>query len=410
MGQFWVEGKNPPAATLYPIISFHYFSLLMMKIQKTNLLIQITISFFLLISLFFPLLTRGASGAEKVKTVSTTGVAPAGLDTSRKEAIQDALRNAVKEGMGTFVTADLMVKNKEIVDEKILSRTEGYVQDYRILNEEETGGLYRVEIEATVKLGELKNELKAIGLLLERKQMPRVMVMVGTRVGNNYLFFETNDWVSTVKSIVEEAFLEKKFTLVDYDVTQYKKNIEMASGDVSEIAAIAKHIGAEVLVIGESTRSFDRFANVFGTQYTFYRTEVQLRVVEAGTGRVIFSGAKQGSSSATLEPLNEAAKLLTGEAIEALLQKWSSDVSNSTTFLLKIKKISFSRLMKFEKAVQNIKGMENLRRRSFAGKEAHMEVDFVGNTDELAERLMSIPGLRVEIIGLNQQTLDLEIN
>lgn len=346
---------------------------------------------------------------EKQKTISTTGVSIAGTDTSRKEAVRDALRNAVEEGMGTFITADLIVENKKIVDEKILSRTEGYVQDYRILEEEESGGLYKVKIEATVKTGEIQNELRAIGLLMERKQMPRVMILVGTREGGEYIYFKTHDWISTVKSIIEKAFLKKKFILVDYDIDKQRKMIELASGNVTKIAALAKHIGAEVLIIGESTRIFDRIARFYGTDARFYRTEVQLRVVEAGTGRVIFSGAEEGKTSATLNPLKESARKLTNEAIEALLQKWSSDVSNATTLSLSISGITFSQLIKLEKAISYIKGVEGLRRRSYAENEAHLDVEFAGNGDDLAERLLSITGPPIVITGLNQQTINLEV-
>ncbi len=352
-----------------------------------------------------------AYAGEAEKTIITSGVAMANTEDARRKAINDALRNAVEEGMGTFVTADLIVKKKQVVDEKILSRVEGYVRDYKIVEERESDGLYRVKITATVKLGKIQSDLMAIGLLMQRKQVPRLMVLVGSRKEGEIIFFRPEESVNSVRNIVEQGFIKKKFLLVDLNQVARKRDFErtLAAGNQSKIANLAKDAGAEVLVIGEAVRNFERFVKLYGSSYKFYRSEVQLRAIETGTGRVLFSGTKEGASSATLEPLREAAEALTAEVIEAVLQKWASDVSNTTTINLRVIKVDFPRLVKLEKALSNISGVEDLRRRSFGGKEGHLEVDYTGNSEDLAEKLIGIAELPIEITGMNQQTIDFEM-
>jgi len=43
--------------------------------------------------------------------------------------------------MGTIVNVELLVENKAIVNEKILSQTKGYIQNYKVNSEEEKNGL-----------------------------------------------------------------------------------------------------------------------------------------------------------------------------------------------------------------------------------------------------------------------------
>ena len=53
------------------------------------------------------------------------------------------MRNAVEEAMGIIVNVELLVENKEIVNEKKLSQTKGYIQKYKVNSEEEKSGLYQ---------------------------------------------------------------------------------------------------------------------------------------------------------------------------------------------------------------------------------------------------------------------------
>lgn len=342
------------------------------------------------------------------KVVTTSGVAMAGAEGSRREAVEDALRNAVEEAMGTYVSVDLMVENKQIINENILSQTSGYIQNYKVLDEENKGGLYRVKIQATVRLGKIRDDLSAAGLLMQRKQLPRLMVVV-TSPTPGEAWVEGKQYVDSVKNVVEQVFLKKKFRLVDYDRHAVAQQAAAMQGDAQKLASLAKDAGAEVIVHARAARYFERDVNLYGSNYKLYRSDVQLRIVESGTGRVIYSGTQAGEGSATLDPLHDAAKLVAAQGMEALLQKWSGDVSGTAQIKLNVRNLDFAGLRQLEQAIRAIHGVKGLQRRGFATGNANLDIEFRGNADKLVDRLSEISAPKISITGFNPQSIDAEI-
>jgi len=342
---------------------------------------------------------------EKSETIVTTGVAMADQPDSRRNAIEDAMRNAVQEAMGTIVNVELLVENKTIVNEKILSQTKGYVQNYKVNSEEEKGGLYRVQIEASVKLGKVRDDMEAAGLLMKRKQMPRLMVMTMPRI-DHQVVSPGKQHVDSVAGVVEEEFLKKKFSMVDINQHISKQNLAQASGNHDKLIALARDTGAELLVLSDATRYFEHNINLYGLNYQIFRSDIQLRVIETGTGKVIFSGSKQGESSATTDPVFDASRELANEAIESILQKWSSDVNNATAFKLIIAHVDFNTLAKLEKNIRNLPGVDNLIRRAFDADQGRFDIEYRGSADDLIKKLTGLKSPGLSIIGMSQQTIE----
>jgi hypothetical protein len=345
------------------------------------------------------------SAEEKSETVVTTGVAMAGQENSRRDAIEDAMRNAVEEAMGTIVNVELLVENKSIVNEKILSQTKGYIQKYKVNSEEEKGGLYRVQIEATVKLGKVRDDMEAAGLLMKRKQMPRLMVMTMPR-NDPQAISPGKQYVDSAKSPVEEVFLDKKFRMVDANQHISQQNLARASGNRDKLVALARDTGAEILVLSEAIRYFERNVQLYGSNYEIFRSDIQLRVIETGTGKVIYSGSKQGEPSATIDPVYDASRELANEAVEAILQQWSSDVNNATSYKLTITRVDYSTLENIEKAIRNITGVDNLYRRSFDSGQGNFDIEYRGSADDLIKKLSAMKSPSLSITGMSQQTIE----
>ena len=109
----------------------------------------------LLFSLFLSL--PAAAGEEQsgvVKVVAT------GLGVDQDGAVKNALRAAVEQAVGTIIDSKTVVENDELIGDKILSHSGGYVQKYDILGEPKSeGGLIKVRIEAEVKQMALRSKL-----------------------------------------------------------------------------------------------------------------------------------------------------------------------------------------------------------------------------------------------------------
>ena len=147
---------------------------------------------------------------------------------ARDQAIQDALRLVVEQAAGTMVSSETLVQNYEVLRDRIYSQSQGYIQRYEVTDESIQGNLYKVTIQAAVAEGNLKNDIQALGLLMARKNMPRVMIMVAEQnVGMHYYSYWWGVKAGTADlSITENVLMEK--------LTQQRLSYRRSFSDVKD--------------------------------------------------------------------------------------------------------------------------------------------------------------------------------
>ena len=80
------------------------------------------------------------------------------------EATQGALRTAVEQGVGVFVTSRVRVENDELIEDKILALSNGYIHSYRVVETKERGGQVLVRVVAEVGMHQIRESLEAVGV------------------------------------------------------------------------------------------------------------------------------------------------------------------------------------------------------------------------------------------------------
>jgi len=374
---------------------------------------RILFAIFLLI-IFLPALSLAQY--ETGKKVVSKGVADGKSSSAWDEALNDALRKAVEQGVGTFVATELTVEQKKLVDERIYTESRGYIQNYKIVREGETGGIYEVEISALVKMEKLAGDLEAIGLLIRKKQNPRVMVIIySSEIDRNRSFFDSDvarEGNRNTENQVESSLIEKGFKLVDAGQARRKKQLEslFLKGDPSRAAKIAKDFGAEILIQGEVRRSFVDKRSVFGRPTRFFSNEIRMKALETDTGKVLFSGYKTRPPSGVgaLLPLEDATSELMDEMIEGILDQWRKDVFQAGSYQLDISGVSFTLLSRLKEKLRNIRGLSDVQVRSFQSGHALLEVKYQGAIEELAEKISLMKAPSFEIVGLQANALEMK--
>lgn len=107
--------------------------------------------------LLISLLTSFAEAAEVVVVVAS------GIGPTPKDAARDALRSAVEQAVGQLVDAETMVSNEEIIADKILTYSGGFVESMEIVSPpaKQGDGLFSISIKAHVKKTQLTEKLNA---------------------------------------------------------------------------------------------------------------------------------------------------------------------------------------------------------------------------------------------------------
>jgi hypothetical protein len=116
--------------------------------------------------IFFPAVSTG-EGIAPAQVVETEGSAPvtgSDLARARSGAVRDALRRAVEQVAGRWLSPQDAVKSP-IFQELITDRAEGFIQEYRIVSEVTVFDVHAVAVRASVLADNLRNDLLALGLI-----------------------------------------------------------------------------------------------------------------------------------------------------------------------------------------------------------------------------------------------------
>ena len=108
-------------------------------------------------------------GAEAKPKAGTQTIVAEGVGATADEAIKDAYRNAVREVVGAVVDADTLVKNDEVIDDKVLTYSDGFIKSYEEVegSKKVKSGLHRIKIKAQVERRSVIAKLKAANVTVK---------------------------------------------------------------------------------------------------------------------------------------------------------------------------------------------------------------------------------------------------
>lgn len=86
-----------------------------------------------------------------------------GSGKSEDEALKESFRNAVSQVVGTLVDSELIIQNDRIIEEKLLTYSNGFIKTYEMVSStvDKSTGLHRVKIRAEVRKQNVIAELKS---------------------------------------------------------------------------------------------------------------------------------------------------------------------------------------------------------------------------------------------------------
>jgi hypothetical protein len=114
----------------------------------------------------------GADGAANSASTANAGglsIVADGAGLNIDEAQKDAFRNAVRQAVGLVVDADTLVRNDQLVEDKVLTYSDGFITKFEQVpgSLKQQGGLVRLKIKAQVERKSLVERLKAANISLK---------------------------------------------------------------------------------------------------------------------------------------------------------------------------------------------------------------------------------------------------
>jgi len=350
---------------------------------------------FLVKPLVLPL--RKAQAAE-VKEIMVEGVGVIIQDDqsmARDRAIEDALRKAVEQAVGSLVESETRVRNYQILSDDIYSRSSGYIQSYQIVNESLSQNILKVTIRAVVSIGNLSEDLKAVGILLKRLDKPRVMVLIEEK--NDALNEDT--FLHQAEDTLIQMLSEKNFSFVDrkviYQMSGEEKAMLAQSENIKAATSFGIQQGAEILIIGEAVvkktkKSLSKMLGPMGS----YRATVSLRAIKTDTGALLALANGTGVAvhinplTGGNEAVKQAARRASEQLMNGLINRLNKEVGSVLSVQLVIAGLNDQLLVDLKNDLKSrIRGVQDIQQRFFGDGVANLDVEIKGTAQMLADEL-----------------------
>ena len=360
-----------------------------------------------------------ASAAATVEAEGQAMVKNGDEPAARDRALEDAQRKAVESAVGTMISAETVMENYQIISDRILAKSSGYIKNYNIVSSGAENGIYKVVIKALVATGNLSSDVDAISALLKRKGMPRVFVVVPEAILGSTAMTTGQSGTMNMQSAESgliAALRNAGFLIVDPDVLSGKLEISQIyrKGDVDN--GMAKKIGslsgAEVVIYG---RAAVQVSNLSVLKSKVARASANIRAVNVQTGQIIAMSTLNHPKKAPaayhdavgtilLKKVGEAAA---ADLIQQIVKQWQKDTSGATRIVLTVKGVKFRSAKQLKAAMGEMRGVSSIQRRSLKRGVAVFDVNVKAGVENFANSLdgLKVGRKKIEITGVDGETI-----
>lgn len=327
-------------------------------------------------------------------------------------ALESAKRNAVEQAVGSIVNGTTLVENSRLISSKIYENTTGYISSYKVLSITKSSSVWYAKIEAVVGVDMLQDNLQAMGILLDRKNMPLIVMLVTDDNG------ELSDAFNVE---LEKNMSDKGFKFVSASSLRSvvrSENISYSDNSSSTVKKIAEATGAQIAILGKADAAY--FTTIQGTALKSFRSDVAITAVNVSDYSTIARATHQAGGVGGSEKdahsiaLVKSADSISEDFINQIVTKWQSEVQNGTEYTIYVTGLDFTDSIGFEEALKkNIENLKSVYNRGISGDSSRYVVQYVGSSRDLAVDINAKAknmGYQIIINSFDDKTINLKAN
>jgi len=368
----------------------------------------------------------GGPASTEITVVGVGSILANDLGAARDQAIEDGMRKAVQQALGTSLKSETLVENFQLVEDRILTWSAGYVKKYEILKEGKAQmDSYEVQMRALVNLAELRNDDGALAALLEREN-PRVLVMIAEQnIGEaNHTLNYFNVDLTVAETAIIDVFRNKGFEVVD--ANQSKENqqrdqvLSALDGNSRAAAAIAAALHAELIVTGKAVAKVATGLKVLESAgMKSCQANITARLVSADDAKIIATASANGKMPHIDEvtggtmAIQKAAKQCADTLVAKMTAAAQKKFYNQATVNLRVQGYrDYNDLQKFGETIKYyMRGVKGVFQRSAAGGYANFDIKIIGSAPQLARELANknLEPFKVQVTNVSANRVDVKI-
>jgi hypothetical protein len=349
---------------------------------------------------------------------------------ARDKALADAQRNAVQMVAGTLVTATTEVQDFQTKMDQVLTHTTGFISSYDVLKEGAQEDLYSITIRAKVKQGELNGDMAAKGLLLQRKGMPRLMLLIGEQNIAKVAPGATDaTGASTVVStdlrigenVMIDEFKNSGFgqILDGESATQQGVSVGKITSSLTDSQVrTLKKAKVEVVIVGQ-VQAISRGPSDISPDWKMCVANMSVRAINTDNSDVLATAETTQSFShldevtCGKETIKRATKAATDVLAAKIFKRWHKDVSGGNEVHVTVRNVdSRKQSRELQSALKEfVRGVKAVSERGFEDGVLDLDITLVGSTGDFADEVeaKNLGKFSVKVKGNTANTVTLEL-
>jgi len=373
--------------------------------------------------LYFVVLFTAHAFAQENHVVESSGMAViynGDMALAYDAAVIDAKRNALEQALGVYITSETVVQNYQLITDKILSHSEGYIVSWKEVSKKTVDSIMEVTISAEVRAGKLSKDFDTIKSLLKAKN-PYVLVVIREKFGKNtYTGKWENNTLSQAETTVRELLLQRQVIVKDPNSAQGMLPAlqKLYNGDYSDIILIAQKTGANLIIFGDAVAENAGKIPIEGSDMNSYQCDITLRAIEVDTGTIIATASQHFakphiSDTSGMQIVTAEASKKAGEKIIADCVNWWKDSLSGQGYRIeaKIAASSYDQVQAFLNMLKiMVRGIQSAELRSFDNGTASAEIRFMGPGAMLISEIHAkkVPQ-KIEVLSLSESAISIRL-
>jgi len=334
------------------------------------------------------------------RAVVVTGKAPGRGEDAKKEALHDAMRNAV-ERVAVKIYSETRTDNYVTVLDRIIARANGFVKGYKILTEKYVDGNTVLKVRVRVGTSSLKDQWGAIQTALETAGKPRLLIFIEDVIDRRLALRATTENALT-------EYLDKKgFPLVDGEQIKAVEKRELkaarAAGDYGRVARLGTQYKGEIALFGTADATYGGTVTIAGVTVHQYNAQLDVRVIRTDTAEILGQINQEGKASkmnrgaACKEALRDAAKKAGKVFVKRILKRFTDESFGGASLVLVINEIGFTDLNNVMRDLRKRKGVEDITQRHYRQRSVELEVKSKLTPRRLAESVEALANYKITV-------------
>lgn len=386
---------------------------------------------------FFCLIAFAALAQDKPATVTTEGTGQAAIIANNEpKAFEDAqkaaLRAALEQAAGVYLQADTVSKNSQIVLDRVIAKSDGYIRKFEVTSKKVEKGVMSVTVRAEVGTTQLEKDVVAVRGIVDRLARSKLIVVVQENSIDDKGIISRSEVLPTE---LTKVLRKDGWSIIDEKGTGDDKlsvSAGVAQGKIDP-KEIARKSDADYIVYGSVNIRYipprpnqalpEVDAN--GNQLLFFVTaDYDLAMVETRSGKQLAKVAgrfdqtklmrmqisKSYSQTALDFCRTESPRIISelrGAAIETLRDQ---DV-NGTAVTMQISNVpDLDTIDDLEKSLATISGVKGVKMSGdYKDGKVEFEVGFLGNMRELGRAVGSTTFKKKKLVVTGVQNNRLEV-